>query len=79
MDNEQVIRNGGGSPQARHIDCPICNDTQPDKECEICGAMVFKLYEQLYFNDDPKMICEDCRDKEELRADMEYERQREEI
>jgi hypothetical protein len=37
-----------------------------------------ELYDMLYFNDDHKMICSDCRDEEELRADMEYERQREE-
>jgi hypothetical protein len=62
------------SPSGNHM-----IDTKPPyKQCDICGAYVDELYDTIYCGDDHKMICSDCRDKEELRADMEYERQREE-
>ena len=46
-------------------------------ECDLCGKTA-ELNRMLYNNEDDKYLCSDCWDKEEARADFEYERQREE-
>jgi len=48
--NDQVIRRGGGSPQARHKDCPICNEPKdPDEYPSLQEDLnMEKYYEKKY-------------------------------
>jgi hypothetical protein len=45
--------------------------------CDVCGETDI-LQQMLYQYGDKLMLCNKCYGKEEMRADMEYERQREE-
>jgi hypothetical protein len=46
--------------------------------CQKCEKEVPKLFPALYMDGDKILLCRECLDAEEMRADMEYERQREE-
>ena len=46
--------------------------------CDKCEKEVLELFPMLYMDGDKMMLCQECVDFEEMRADMEYERQREE-
>jgi hypothetical protein len=46
--------------------------------CEKCEKEVKELFPMLYSDGDKLMICQECVDAEDMRADYEYERQREE-
>jgi formylmethanofuran dehydrogenase subunit E len=58
--------------------CPKCGDTEADLECDECGEKVKEVFPTLYYDGDKKLVCRSCLDRAEIRADAEYERQREE-
>lgn len=45
--------------------------------CDICGKEMAS-FTHIINNEEPLVVCVGCRDREEVRADYEYERQREE-
>lgn len=47
-------------------------------KCQKCEKETNKATLMLYANEEKLIICPDCFGAEEVRADMEYERQREE-
>jgi len=46
--------------------------------CDMCGRDSDNIQAMLYNNDENKMLCPLCWDHEATRADMEYDRMREE-
>jgi hypothetical protein len=47
------------------------------KTCERCLKEVDELVEVIYNNEESSMLCRNCEGWEHERADMEYERQKE--
>jgi ribosome-binding protein aMBF1 (putative translation factor) len=47
-------------------------------KCELCGKVVASFQVLVRDDDEDLLVCPSCQGREEVKADMEYERQREE-
>lgn len=55
--NQEVIARGGGSPQARHRGCPICEENEGEMfKCRCCGLKK----DTNYCCENDVSICLDC-------------------